>query len=142
MYLSEIKKNSYGLCLIATKDLPSGAVVQHWEGSVVERYEDVPEKMKLHAILVDDKWFVPSNNAQYANHSCEPNCIVDDNLDVVTIKPVKKGEELTFDYCVTYKGEDPGQWHDEWTFVCKCGSKKCRGKIDKYVTEEGKPFVK
>lgn len=125
------------------KDLPAGTVVQHWEGKIVQGFKNVPEKMQCYAILLDDdKWMVPTSDAQYANHSCSPNCEVNDNLDIITIKPVKKGEELCFDYCITYEGEEPGEWNSTWTFACKCGSKKCRGLIDKYVMENGTAYEK
>ena len=41
------------------------------------------------------------NKARYINHSCEPNCEVDINNDKIwisSIKNIKKGEELSYDY--------------------------------------------
>ena len=73
---------------------------------------------------------VDYNHARFINHSCEPNCMVDDNLDVVTIKPVKKGEELTFDYATSQKSFP-------FRFNCRCGSLDCRGEIGDYSELSG-----
>ena len=137
-----LSENACGKCLIAAKDLEKGIIVEHWEGTIIDSYEKVPDSMKIYVILIDDtRWLAASNDAMYANHSCEPNCEVDDDLNIVTIKPVKEGEELCFDYAVTYDGEHPYPWQPEWTFNCKCGSPKCRGMIDKYVNEDGTPYT-
>jgi len=76
------------------------------------------------------------NKARYINHSCEPNCEVDINNDKIwisSIKNIKKGEELSYDYGFSF---DKNDYRDH---VCKCGSKYCIGYIissddwDKYL---------
>ena len=76
------------------------------------------------------------NKARYINHSCEPNCEVDINNDKIwisSIKNIKKGEELSYDYGFNF---DKSDYRDH---VCKCGSKYCIGFIissddwDKYL---------
>jgi SET domain len=126
-----------GKALVATKDLPIGTIVQKFEGEVM-KYSDVPKEMICHAIDVgekkgDDKWIVSYTDAICANHSCDPNCVIDDHLNIVTIWPLKKGDELTFSYNLL----DPDQkaedffWDPRWNFDCKCGAKNCQKKIDK-----------
>lgn len=53
------------------------------------------------------------------NHSCDPN--VGDGQDVVAMRDIEAGEELTYDYAMT----DSGNYDME----CKCGSKNCRKRI-------------
>lgn len=125
--------------LVATEDLPRGIIVEKFEGPVI-KYAKVPKDMIRYAIFVgdkkeDDMWVVSKTNAIYANHSCNPNCRVDDSLNIVTLKPVKKGEELTYSYNSLCEGEKISDfvWDKRWNFVCKCGSKKCQKKIDRYV---------
>ena len=55
------------------------------------------------------------------NHSCEPSTAYD-GLDVVALRNISCGEELTLDYA-TFLDE-----HME-PFECHCGSKNCRGLI-------------
>uniref|UniRef100_A0A2C9JLJ7 Histone-lysine N-methyltransferase n=1 Tax=Biomphalaria glabrata TaxID=6526 RepID=A0A2C9JLJ7_BIOGL len=67
------------------------------------------------------------NISRFINHSCDPNCetqkwTVNGELRVgfFTRKPIKKGEELTFDYQFEHYGEPQ---------KCYCGSENCRGYI-------------
>lgn len=64
----------------------------------------------------------------YVNHSCDPNCgleFVGDRIYLKSIKPIRRGEELTFDYATSQMGF-PFRFH------CRCGSEYCRGEIGDY----------
>ena len=66
------------------------------------------------------------NKARYINHSCDPNCEVDiirGKIWISSIRNIKKGEELTYDYGYEFDKDD---FRDH---VCKCGSKNCIGFI-------------
>ncbi len=70
--------------------------------------------------------YVKQNKARYINHSCSPNCevdIIDDEIWISSIKKIKNGEELTYDYGFSFDKED---YRDH---ECKCGSKYCIGYI-------------
>jgi uncharacterized protein len=57
----------------------------------------------------------------YLNHSCEPNCEVDEikgRVWLFAIRDIAAGEELVWDYNL-YDDDDPAP--------CHCGSRKCRG---------------
>lgn len=59
--------------------------------------------------------------AAYLNHSCDPNCEVDEIKDrvwIFAIRDIAAGEELLWDYNL-YDDDDPAP--------CYCGSPKCRG---------------
>jgi SET domain-containing protein len=59
--------------------------------------------------------------AAYLNHSCDPNCEVDEIKDrvwIFALRDIAPGEELLWDYNL-YDDEDPAP--------CHCGSPKCRG---------------
>ncbi|RKP12597.1 hypothetical protein BJ684DRAFT_11255 [Piptocephalis cylindrospora] len=73
-----------------------------------------------------------SNHTRFFNHSCDPNIIVvhvsDGDRDhrgirysFYTVRDVKKGEELTFDYQL--EGAYPD---DSGNYECRCGSANCR----------------
>ena len=64
------------------------------------------------------------NPAKYINHSCNPNCetdIINDKIWIISIKKIKKGEEITYNY-----GYDIDDYKNH---SCNCGSKKCVGYI-------------
>ncbi|HEV2399468.1 MAG TPA: SET domain-containing protein-lysine N-methyltransferase [Candidatus Sulfotelmatobacter sp.] len=57
----------------------------------------------------------------YLNHSCDPNCEVDEikgRVWLFALRDIAAGEELVWDYNL-YDDEDPAP--------CHCGSAKCRG---------------
>lgn len=61
------------------------------------------------------------------NHSCDPNCGIQLNAsgahNLIAKKPIKKGEEITFDYAME------NYTIDHFPTDCLCGSISCRGKI-------------
>jgi len=66
------------------------------------------------------------NKARYINHSCDPNCevnILKNEIWISSIKDIKKGEELNYDYGYAFDKDDYAD------HVCKCGSIKCIGYI-------------
>jgi len=59
--------------------------------------------------------------AAYLNHSCDPNCEVDEikgRVWIFAVRDIAAGEELVWDYNL-YDDDDPAP--------CHCGSSKCRG---------------
>tara|TARA_A100001015_G_C14820556_1_gene644515 strand:- start:462 stop:947 length:486 start_codon:yes stop_codon:yes gene_type:complete len=66
------------------------------------------------------------NNARYINHSCNPNCevdIIDNQIWIISLKKIKSGEELNYDYGYPFDKDD---YKDH---ICKCGSEQCIGYI-------------
>ena len=66
------------------------------------------------------------NKARYINHSCRPNCEVEisrGHIWISSIKNIKIGDELSYDYGYEFDSED---YKDH---VCKCGSNNCIGYI-------------
>ena len=56
------------------------------------------------------------------NHSCEPNCGMRNATQVVAMRDIEQGEELTFDYAMSDMAP-----YDE--FDCGCGAPTCRKRI-------------
>lgn len=75
------------------------------------------------------QWGRVNGKMALVNHSCEPNCELTDQGDVVTIKEVKKGEELTIAYDVPVVGI---YWNPQWNFTCLCNTHSCRKVLDSY----------
>ena len=124
-----------GYGIFATTDLAAGDVVFRGEGRaqrivtarhvqttwnaddrLMFRRYGYPLSDELVALWDDD----PTAWAPQ-NHSCEPNteCV---GLDVVAIRAIAIGEELTLDYAefMNEEGEP---------FACTCGAPSCRGRV-------------
>jgi SET domain-containing protein len=71
---------------------------------------------------------VDGNDARFINHSCAPNCetvIENSRVFIDAIRSIKPGEELGYDYQLTWESTDePAELA---LYACRCGAKKCRG---------------
>ncbi|HEY5759884.1 MAG TPA: SET domain-containing protein-lysine N-methyltransferase [Steroidobacter sp.] len=77
------------------------------------------------------------NDARFINHSCNPNCetvIENSRVFIDAIRNIKAGEELGYDYQLTWEStDDPAELA---LYGCRCGAKKCRGTmLDKEPTD-------
>ena len=98
-----------GLGLYADEDISSGTIV--WkhdfiiDGWISENdWLNYPESLKEHIkhfCCYDSKmcgWIRASDNANWMNHSDEPNLDVPNYYIHIANRDIKKGEELTLDY--------------------------------------------
>lgn len=71
---------------------------------------------------------VNGNDARFINHSCHPNCetvIEGSRVFIDAVRDIKPGEELGYDYQLTWEStDDPAELA---LYECRCGAKKCRG---------------
>lgn len=72
---------------------------------------------------------VTNNDAKYINHSCDPNCRYEydnDTIWIVSIKDIKKDEEITYNYDFDIDEKFP---EDIINHPCYCNSERCVGYI-------------
>jgi SET domain-containing protein len=138
-YPSYVGETPIGRGLIAAETIEEATIVERLEGRAVP-YNRIPEADLLNAFEVgDDRWIVPASDACHINHSCDPNCYISAKLDVVALRKVHKGEELTVMYNeVTIDkymttGATVPKWDERRSFDCRCGAPQCIGRIDHYV---------
>jgi hypothetical protein len=124
-----------GFGIYATRTLQKGESIFTGEGRsqrlVTKRFvethwtEQEKEVFRRYAYPLSDELFVlwDQDPAEWApqNHSCDPNTAYD-GLNVIAIRTIAAGEELTLDYAA-FLDE-----HME-PFPCRCGSSSCRGTI-------------
>jgi SET domain-containing protein len=83
---------------------------------------------------------VNGNDARFINHSCAPNCetvIENGRVFIEAIRRIKPGEELGYDYQLTWEStDDPVELA---LYACRCGAKRCRGTmLDREPTDKKK----
>jgi len=129
--------------VFAKKDIPQGTRIAEYTGrriskeestriqnKMLEDYENNPENCAATYIFEIDETHdldgdVDDNDPKYINHSCNPNCevdIIDGKVWLDTIKDIKKGEELSFNYGFDIDKENP---YDFKKHPCRCGSQNC-----------------
>ena len=115
-----------GFGLFAVKDYPEGVQIFDERPYVIFRNENdaTPNSVRLYSdIYVDSHSTLISD---FINHNCEPNLKYDlMNLKFISIKPIKKGEELCYDYDSTEINLN----REGLNFNCYCGSNNCRKEI-------------
>lgn len=93
-------------------------VEQHWN-------EDEKKLFRHYAYPISNEVYIlwDNNPSEWApqNHSCDPNTSYQ-GLNVVALRDISKGEELTLDYATLLdESSEP--------FDCQCGLPSCRGTI-------------
>ena len=104
--------------IFASKKIPAGELVMVIKGDVIsgkecERREEEEDNVY---IFWNGRYYIDTANTdkiKYINHNCEPNCEVMDrdkeSLNLVSIRDLKAGEEITMDY-----------GYDEIYEICNC----------------------
>lgn len=110
------------------EDIPRGSIVLEYTGERISKEEgdrryDGRSFTYLFGIGNGQVVIDGHGMAMFVNHSCHPNCEVDEvdgRIFIRTLRNLRVGEELTYDYWL-YDGDDPAP--------CHCGSKRCRGSM-------------
>jgi len=133
-YKITVKKSKIaGTGAYAAVAIPAKRKIGNMEGEIIS-YREAQKRVKkqpgnvLFMVEFDNDPIaldasVNSNELRFINHSCDPNVFMRrayQKVEYYTLRPIKKGEELTCDY---------GETHHEGTLPCKCGAKNCRGFI-------------
>jgi hypothetical protein len=133
-------KNAFGKfdhCLRACFDLPAGVIVGLADFTKTDNEFIALHKSKefRHVAIMGFKqngliqWGRVNGKMALVNHSCDPNCELTEQGNVVTIKQVKEAEELTIAYDVPVIGI---AWNPQWNFKCLCNARNCRMHLDSY----------
>ncbi|HEX8962603.1 MAG TPA: SET domain-containing protein-lysine N-methyltransferase [Rhodocyclaceae bacterium] len=127
------KSGLHGMGLFAARNLDAGERLIEYKG---KRYGkgDLPDLgddgITRFVRLSDGSGIDGAGWAALANHACEPNCELFEEDDGVlprawlyTIRKVKKGEELVWDYRLDV--QTAREAFSDW--ACMCGAAGCRG---------------
>ncbi|PIY79049.1 MAG: SET domain-containing protein-lysine N-methyltransferase [Candidatus Pacebacteria bacterium CG_4_10_14_0_8_um_filter_43_12] len=124
------KIHRYGV--FAKENIQKGELIALWGGYIIT----LAELRKLPREILDYDYPVQIyknfylgpksekdlDDCEMFNHSCHANAGVKGQNILVARRKIKAGEEICFDYETTDT--------QDLKFTCKCGAKKCRGKIN------------
>jgi uncharacterized protein len=114
------KTSKYGKGVFAIETIHNGEVIASFDGKVWEGETSWSDDVRDHAIQFAPNRFRDSKGiARLINHSCEPNCGIKKYFNVVAMRTIYPGEEVTWDYEMTENTKT-------WSIKCQCGSKTCR----------------
>ncbi|KAJ2820246.1 hypothetical protein FBU31_005283, partial [Coemansia sp. 'formosensis'] len=130
-----------GFGLQALEDLDTGRFVMEYMGEVVTTTEFRKRSRVYQSEGIQHHYFMSIGHnkvidatrkgciARFVNHSCGPNCVLQKwmvggaiRMGIFVERPIKRGEEITFDYKFErLAGTEPQP--------CYCGSPECKGVI-------------
>jgi uncharacterized protein len=107
-----------------------GDRISHEEADA--RYDAKPDDGHTFLFVVDDELCIDAgvggNAARFINHKCDANCetiIEDRRVFIEAIRTIQPGEELGYDYQLTWEStDDPDELR---LYACLCGATTCRG---------------
>ena len=120
-----------GRALVARRSIRKGSLVLVMGGHImtIEQHDRLPEPLKHYPTHVSDELLIgrvsldePDEPGEFLNHSCDPNCGMQEQLSVVARRNIRAGEVVTIDYamCMT---------SSILNLACECDEPACRGRI-------------
>lgn len=138
-YVVVRRSRIHGRGVYATRHIRKGTRIIEYVGDRIShaeadaRYDAKPQD-DGHTFLfvVDDDLCIDAgvggNAARYINHKCDANCetiIENRRVYIEAIRTIQPGEELGYDYQLTWESTDDA---DELAlYACRCGAENCRG---------------
>ncbi len=122
----EIPRTGFGSFAIAPIGI--GTVVATFGGTIMSRsvFRNYPIEQQSRSLQIETDSFALGPElpepGDLINHSCAPNCGMRNATQVVAMRPIAIGEEITFDYSMSDASD-----YDE--FDCECGTPQCRKRI-------------
>lgn len=125
------KYATHGRALFATREIKKGEVIGAFDGKIykAKKASDIsnepPVYAQDHAIqFAKVKYRDSKGIARLISHSCEPNCGIKNKFEIVAMRNIRKGEEISFDYDMSE--------NSDWRMKCECKNKNCRKLIGSY----------
>ena len=141
--LFAVRRSSiHGRGVFALATLPKGTCIVEYKGRRMSWDEasalpDSDPSNPAHTFLfgLDDGRVIDprigGNAARWINHSCDPNCeAVEDGTKRIYVearRPIRAGEEITYDYRLVVDGRMSKR--ERAQYVCGCGARNCRGSL-------------
>jgi SET domain-containing protein len=122
-----VGRSHTGLGIFATRPIRKRLRIAEYKGPKLATKEanKIEARGNLYLYEINSRWTIDgtprSNIARYFNHSCNPNAEIYDvghRVFIRTLRPIKPGEEITYDYGIDYLRNVIGLSN------CKCG--RCR----------------
>jgi uncharacterized protein len=134
----------HGTGVFATRDIAAEEEIIEYAGRRITQaqadaeYPDDDGHTFLY--VLNDQYLIDAavggNDSRWINHSCDPNCEVwlfetedgnpaHDRLVIVSMRAIRAGEELTYDYGIIT--DEPITDAVRALWACKCGAPNCRG---------------
>ena len=120
---------SLGKGLFAARAFAAGELILRFRGSLID-FRTVLSRGEAQANPLQiglDRYIDLEAPGVFANHSCDPNAGIRNDVELIALQGITSGEEIRYDYSTT-------MWEDHWTMRCDCRTSCCRGVIADFHT--------
>jgi SET domain-containing protein len=138
----------HGNGVFAVAPLKKGETVIQYKGRLLthtqadREYDGGTDTGHTFLFTLNDRYIVDANvdgnDARWINHSCAPNCeaTVEEDEDgdprhdkiwIQTLRAIKPGEELTYNYGIVLDEPHTPKMKKIW--ACRCGAPRCTGTL-------------
>ena len=138
----------HGNGVFALIDIPAKTELIEYRGKRLthaqadRRYANTSDSGHTFLFTLNDKYVIDASNegniARWINHSCKPNCraLLEETADgdprkdrvlIETRRPLRAGEELTYDYGIVLEERLTPRLKAIWG--CRCGAPRCTGTL-------------
>jgi uncharacterized protein len=116
-----IADSRLGFGVFALRPIKAGETVMTLTGTPITYEQSVAMgKEESFSLQTGKKEYIHLDvPGRFINHSCEPNCGLRPNLELIALKDIKKDEQIFYDYSTT-------MLERHWVMRCDCRSSKCR----------------
>ena len=137
--ISARQSSIHGRGVFALKSIVKGTRIIEYKGTLItdkeadRRYSRMHENSP-HTMLfsLDGGWVIDAtrrgNSARWINHSCAPNCEIEEEgrrVFIEAARNIRAGEELTYDYNLQIGEKHTKKAKRE--HACFCKARRCRG---------------
>ena len=138
----EVRRSGvHGQGVFALVDIPKGERIIEYVGEIISWNEaqrrhphDPDDPNHTFYFHIDEDRVIDAlyggNDSRWINHSCDPNCIADEDegrIFITSRRKIKAGDELNYDYGLVI--DEPLTPELKADYPGWCGSKKCRGTL-------------
>ena len=138
----EVRRSGvHGQGVFALVDIPKGERIIEYLGEIISWEEaqrrhphDPDDPNHTFYFHIDEQHVIDAlyggNDARWINHSCDPNCVADEEdgrIFITARRKIKAGDELNYDYGLVI--DEPLTPELKADYPCWCGSRNCRGTL-------------
>lgn len=119
----------FGLGVFANRKIQKGEIILVFGGNIIDFQETkrrgIWECMPIQ--IGPNQYIDTTPPGVFVNHSCDPNAGIHHDTNLVSLRIIDKGEQITFDYSTTMEEKS-------FTMECLCKSPQCRKIVADFST--------
>lgn len=136
----KVRKSSIeGMGCFATEPIKKDELICNMEGKEISiselkrKYRSGKERSCDPFQVEETRYLDLEKPYVYINHSCEPNAAIIGRNQLVALRNIEAGEEITYDYSLTEWTDDKNwEGYDDWLMKCNYKSLLCRKQIREF----------